>query len=310
MDVSMGSIQLPVSTMNIFNNVAILTLVPLFETYLYPALKARGKELSMLTKIGLGFSIALAAMVAAAIVEAVRVKNTPAPGNYFDEAARNNISPCRSIDNYNPYQYQKWYADPSSETEPSNCHSTCSTIVNNLLSLDCITCDDIPQMSRVSILWQVPQFVLIGLSEIFASITSLEFFYSQAPSNMRSVSQACNLFTNALGSWLTIPLTLLVNADPNNEWIPKTNIDDGHLDYYFYLLAALMLAALGVFYRISQGFQYADPAVLEALAAEGQLNSSSSSSSNADSHSGNVNKGLESGESSSLSPLLSDNNDK
>ena len=111
-------------------------------------------------------------------------------------------------------------------------------------------------MSSLSIIWQIPQFVVIGLSEIFASITSLEFFYSQAPSRMRSVSAACNLFTNALGkrvalvfvilvimfscegSWLTIPLTLLVNINPNSMWI-TTYIDDGHLNWYYFLLAGI-----------------------------------------------------------------------
>jgi peptide/histidine transporter 3/4 len=122
----------------------------------------------------------------------------------------------------------------------------------------------------------------VGASEILAAITSLEFFYSQAPISMRSVSQSLNLFTNALGSFLVIPVLLLVNSDPGkarappclspclspclaataskhpsflhvtnpaaatpiaaipgNEWVP-TNLDDGHLDYYFFLLAGLM----------------------------------------------------------------------
>ena len=81
-------------------------------------------------------------------------------------------------------------------------------------------------MSNLSIFWQIPGFIFIGISEIFASITSLEFFYSQAPGNMRSVSQSFNLLTSALGSWLTIPLTLAVNSDTNNEWI-ATDINQG-----------------------------------------------------------------------------------
>ena len=45
----------------------------------------------------------------------------------------------------------------------------------------------------------------------------------------------------ALGSWLTIPLLYIVNSGGSGkEWVP-VNIDDGHLDYYFFLLAALML---------------------------------------------------------------------
>jgi dipeptide/tripeptide permease len=60
---------------------------------------------------------------------------------------------------------------------------------------------------------QAFQFSLVGASEILAAITSLEFFYSQAPISMRSVSQSLNLFTNALGSFLVIPVLLLVNSD-------------------------------------------------------------------------------------------------
>lgn len=265
MDVDLNGFQLPISAMNIFNNVAILTLVPIFEIYLYPALKARGRELSMLQKIGCGFMIAMAAMFMAAIIENVRIQYNPANGNYYDQAARDNISPCKNIDNYNPFEYQDWVAGDT-DTKPLNCWQTCSIEIDHRLSLECISCDDIPQMSHLSILWQIPQFVLIGLSEIFASITSLEFFYSQAPSNMRSVSQACNLFTNALGSWLTIPLTLLVNIDPNNEWV-ASNVNNGHLDYYFYLLAGLMFIALVVFTYLSSTYQYADPFVLESLTA-------------------------------------------
>ena len=70
-------------------------------------------------------------------------------------------------------------------------------------------------MSSISVMWQAFQFSLVGASEILAAITSLEFFYSQAPISMRSVSQSLNLFTNALGSFLVIPVLLMVNSDPS-----------------------------------------------------------------------------------------------
>ena len=73
-----------------------------------------------------------------------------------------------------------------------------------------------------------------------------------------------NLFTNALGSWLTIPLTLLVNINANKEWI-ASNVDDGHLDYYFFLLAGLMAVAQIAFIVIGNGFIYADPQILIEL---------------------------------------------
>jgi peptide/histidine transporter 3/4 len=266
MDSQLGDFQLPISAMNMFNNVAILALVPLTDQVFYPYLKKKGYNLTMLNKIGWGFLFATLAMVVAALIELYRLQQAPSAGDYYDQSARDNISPCRNIDDYDPYQYQQWYHGDDVD-KPQNCNQICDTILdddNHYLSLDCIDCDDIPQMSNISIFWQIPQFVLIGVSEIFASITSLEFFYSQAPSRMRSVSQASNLFTNALGSWLTIPLTLLVNVNPNHQWI-TSNVDQGNLQAYFYLLAGLMSGALVLFTYLSAGYEYVDPVVLAAL---------------------------------------------
>lgn len=267
MNSKLGSFQLPISAMNIFNNVTILMLVPLFETYLYPWIKQKGYNFSMLVKIGLGFIFAAVAMIMAALIEIYRMQNVPKEGNYWDVDARNNISPCKNVDNYDPNKYVEW-AQGTEDSKPSNCWQldtpACANVAAADLTFDCVDCDNIPQMSNIHIFWQIPQFVLIGISEIFASITSLEFFYSQAPHSMRSVSQALNLFTNALGSWLTIPLTLLVNSDSEDPWI-ASDVNDGHLDYYFYLLAGLMLLGLIVFVRLAYQFVYVSADELEAL---------------------------------------------
>eukprot|EP00604_Paraphysomonas_vestita_P001050 CAMPEP_0174822468 /NCGR_PEP_ID=MMETSP1107-20130205/15903_1 /TAXON_ID=36770 /ORGANISM="Paraphysomonas vestita, Strain GFlagA" /LENGTH=222 /DNA_ID=CAMNT_0016041413 /DNA_START=1139 /DNA_END=1804 /DNA_ORIENTATION=- len=210
-------------------------------------------------------------MVVAALVEYYRMSQKADPGDYYDKDARDNITPCKNIDDYDPYEYQKWKAGKGDVDEPANCHQIngCDLYYDEgsytYLNLTCIKCDEIPQMSHVSVFWQIPQYFLVGISEIFASITSLEFFYSQAPTSMRSVSQALNLFTTALGSWLMIPLVLIVNSGAfGDEWIPE-NLDDGHLANYFFLLAGIMAINQLVFYRISSGYQYKTDADLKVF---------------------------------------------
>ncbi|KAK6598039.1 POT family protein [Botrytis cinerea] len=46
---------------------------------------------------------------------------------------------------------------------------------------------------------QIPAYVLIGISEIFASVTGLEYAYTKAPASMKSFVQAMFLLTNAFG---------------------------------------------------------------------------------------------------------------
>jgi POT family proton-dependent oligopeptide transporter len=64
---------------------------------------------------------------------------------------------------------------------------------------------------------QTGAYVLIAFSEIFASITSLEYAYSKAPVSMRSLIQAISLFTNAISSAIAEALNPL-SADPLLVW--------------------------------------------------------------------------------------------
>jgi dipeptide/tripeptide permease len=58
--------------------------------------------------------------------------------------------------------------------------------------------------NEISILWQIPAYILIAMSEIFASVPSLEFAYSRAPKELKSfVMGKCmrerNMFFCGLG---------------------------------------------------------------------------------------------------------------
>lgn len=64
---------------------------------------------------------------------------------------------------------------------------------------------------------QAGSYVLVALSEVFASITSLEYAYSKAPKSMRSMVQAVALFMVAIAAALGQAWTPL-SRDPNLVW--------------------------------------------------------------------------------------------
>ena len=72
MDLRLGGLSVPVSALNMFDTAIILLLVPVFDTLVYPALKKIGFPLSMLQKIGIGFMLALLAMLTAGWVEVTK----------------------------------------------------------------------------------------------------------------------------------------------------------------------------------------------------------------------------------------------
>ncbi|CAO3589165.1 unnamed protein product [Absidia cylindrospora] len=64
----------------------------------------------------------------------------------------------------------------------------------------------------------VPSYVLIAISEIFASITGLEYAFKKAPEKMKSLVMAGFLFTNCIGSVLGFAL-VSVAVDPKLQWM-------------------------------------------------------------------------------------------
>ncbi|KAI9305055.1 POT family-domain-containing protein [Cunninghamella echinulata] len=64
----------------------------------------------------------------------------------------------------------------------------------------------------------VPSYVLIGISEIFASITGLEYAFKKAPEKMKSLVMALFLFTNCISALLAFAL-VSVAVDPKLLWM-------------------------------------------------------------------------------------------
>lgn len=102
----------------------------------------------------------------------------------------------------------------------------------------------------LNIFWQVPQYFLVGAAEVFTFVGQLEFFYDQSPDAMRSLCSALSLLTTSLGSYLSSMILTIVTAVTTSGgkpgWIPD-NLNEGHLDNFFWLLAGLSFLNMAVY---------------------------------------------------------------
>ncbi|XP_062094285.1 protein NRT1/ PTR FAMILY 8.1-like [Humulus lupulus] len=120
---------------------------------------------------------------------------------------------------------------------------------------DCYEVEYVP----ISIFWQVPQYSLIGFAEVFTFIGEYAFFYDEAPHSMRSFCSALFLTTSAGGNFLSTLLvstvTKITTRNGKLGWIPD-NLNRGHLDYFFWLLAIISLLNFISYLWIAKRYTY------------------------------------------------------
>ncbi|NXK35239.1 S15A1 protein, partial [Piprites chloris] len=109
--------------------------------------------------------------------------------------------------------------------------------------------EDIPP-SSVHMAWQIPQYFLLTCGEVVFSVTGLEFSYSQAPSNMKSVLQAGWLLSVAVGN--IIVLIVAGASKLSKQWAE------------YVLFASLLFVVCIIFAIMANFYTYVDPNEIEA----------------------------------------------
>ncbi|TRX90668.1 hypothetical protein FHL15_008443 [Xylaria flabelliformis] len=171
----------PNDVINNLDPIALLIFIPICDKLFYPFLRKMGYNLTPIKKITIGFALGTLAMVVGAIIQ-----------HYIYWK-----SPCREISGYG------YVAD---------CKSA--------LGLD-DNADERDYKPQLSVWIQTPAYILIAFSEIFASITGLEYAFTKAPKNMRGFITGVFWFAQAFSAAIAqafVPLS----SDPYLVWLYTT----------------------------------------------------------------------------------------
>uniref|UniRef100_A0A8B9IQ85 Solute carrier family 15 member 1 n=1 Tax=Anser cygnoides TaxID=8845 RepID=A0A8B9IQ85_ANSCY len=212
MDGNFGAIQIQPDQMQTVNPILIVIMVPVVDAVIYPLIRKCKINFTPLRKMTVGMFLAGLAFIAAALVQ-----------------LQIDVSSCTdSLLLFLMYHF----------------NFQCS---GNVAALN--YSQDIPP-NTVHMAWQIPQYFIMTCGEVVFSVTGLEFSYSQAPSNMKSVLQAGWLLTVAVGN--IIVLIVAGASKLSQQWAE------------YVLFAALLFAVCIIFSVMAYFYTYIDPNEIEA----------------------------------------------
>lgn len=107
----------------------------------------------------------------------------------------------------------------------------------------------------LSIFTLLPQYILLGISDIFTVVGMQEFFYSEVPVRMKTMGLALYTSVFGVGSFLSAFLIsmieLITRFQGTDSWF-LDDMDKSRLDKYYWLLAILSTLSLFLYTILCQ----------------------------------------------------------
>ncbi|KHN07607.1 Protein NRT1/ PTR FAMILY 5.6 isoform B [Glycine soja] len=115
-----------------------------------------------------------------------------------------------------------------------------------------------PGHETMSVMWLIPQYLILGIGNSFYLIALQEYFYDEVPDSMRSVGMALYLSVIGIGFFLSSFLIIIVDhvtGKNGKGWIAK-DVNSSRLDKFYWMLAVISALNLCLFLFLAKRFTY------------------------------------------------------
>jgi len=238
-DIQVGNgkpFQINAAMLNSADCLAIIFVVPLLDTVIYPYVEKRlGRKPIASEKYMTGIVVSMMAIFSAAVLEIMR-RRAPlvsACGKSGSAVASAPTPSPTSVDD------DKFYVDHD------QCYSQCAATG--------------VEMSDFSVWWMAIPFFLVGTGECLCNIPIYDLCYSQTPPAYRSLAQAVFLFVTAVGSMLTGAFTTALSDFVTND------LNDGHLEYFYFACLGFVIAFIPINLYCFSHFHEVEEHIIEGM---------------------------------------------
>ncbi|KAK6116662.1 hypothetical protein DH2020_049596 [Rehmannia glutinosa] len=111
----------------------------------------------------------------------------------------------------------------------------------------------------MNVWWLAPQYVVLGIADVFTLGGLQEFFYDQVPGDFKSMGLAlfyCILGSGSfLSSFLISAIEKATSGRGRESWFAN-NLNRAHLDYFYWILAGLVGFSLALFISFAKSYAY------------------------------------------------------
>ncbi|OEL23785.1 Protein NRT1/ PTR FAMILY 4.6, partial [Dichanthelium oligosanthes] len=119
----------------------------------------------------------------------------------------------------------------------------------------------------ISFFWIAFQYLFLGSADLFTLAGLLEFFFSEAPSRMRSLATSLSWASLALGYYLSSVLVSIVNSATgrggHRPWLQGASLNHYHLERFYWVMCVLSTLNYLFFLFLAIRYKYRNAGVIK-----------------------------------------------